>query len=93
MTHDHLSGMGECLTDPGPLSHDDAVHVMAMHHSCPDECWPQRRARETFDAEYTASFFPMDSPSPDDTKLARLLREAIRLTPKSPRVKQPVERG
>lgn len=68
-----------CLTDPGPLSGDAAVHAISLHFNCVGGCLIQQRATAALDAEYVALPPTADS-SAEDARFAEQLREAARLT-------------
>ncbi|MFX0581103.1 hypothetical protein [Nocardia nepalensis] len=59
----HAEGaiFGDCLTDPGELGTNDAIHAMSVHHSCPPQCLPLGRAMDTLSVEFVSTAMP----SPD----------------------------
>ncbi|WP_330251432.1 hypothetical protein OG874_35640 [Nocardia sp. NBC_00565] len=58
------TGLEDCFTDPGPLSIDDAIRAMGIHHSCPQQCRVLHRANDILSEEYVAVALP-PGPSSD----------------------------
>ncbi len=69
-------GLSDCLTDPGKLDRDTAVLALSIHHACPPQCEPRRRADEATAARYA----PAAAGWGGDAEFAERLRLAAHLT-------------